>query len=109
MSEQDLIPFLSIFAGVVLVFLLVWFYAVPLLGRRRSHLEQRINHHAEDSSHSIVLDELPGEEPTGAAARFDRGFERLVARTGLDLTPAFALAIILFCGVLLGAFVFVWR
>jgi tight adherence protein B len=107
MSERDLIPFLAIFAGVGLLFVLIWFYLVPAIQRRRAHMQQRIG--STESSHSIVLDELPGQEPKDWVSRFDRGFQRWVARTGLDMSPNLALAIIVFCGVLLGAIVLVWR
>jgi tight adherence protein B len=108
MSEQDLMPFLAIFGAVALLVALVWLYVLPVLRRRREHLEHRMNGHT-DSSDSVELIHLPAQQPTGVAARFDRGFERWVARTGLDLTPGLALAIILFCGVLVGTIVFIWR
>jgi tight adherence protein B len=109
MSESTLLPFLAVFAGVGIFFLVLWYIVSTILTRRRERMRRRIGG-TSDSDISIVLDELPGQAPPpDLSTKVNRGFDRMIERTGLDLSPPMALAIIVFFGVVLGAFVFVWR
>lgn len=102
--SNDLIIFLIVFGSASGLFLLIWLYVAWRIRRRAELLERRLA--SSDSDQAIVLSP-PSRE--GWAARLDRGFEQMVWRTGLDLDPPMALAIIFIMGVLLAAAVFVWR
>jgi tight adherence protein B len=106
MSSDTLLPFLAVFAAAGLLFLAIWYIVGSILRSRRELMQRRM---AGDSEPSIMLEELPGQAPRDMSTKINRGFDRMIERTGLDLNPAMALAIIVFFGVLLGAAVFIWR
>lgn len=102
MPQDTLTLFLAIFAATVLAFMAVWVLVTAMLARRRGEMQRRIG--ADDT------DTLVASTPdTGSVSRFDIGFNNMIARTGLEMDPALALGVILFCGVILSAAVFVWR
>jgi tight adherence protein B len=107
MSDETLIPFLAVFAAVGFLFLAVWYIVVTILNRRRQMMQRRMG---TDSEPTLMLDELPGQgPPRDMSTKINRGFDRMIERTGLDLSPTMALAIMVFFGVVLGAIVFVWQ
>jgi tight adherence protein B len=109
MPNEILIPFVAVFAACVRIFLAVWFIVSSALARRRELMERRL-HGNLDNEPTIILDEVLARRATGGLAkRFDFFFEQFVARTGLDLPPSLALGLIVFCGVALAGFTFVWR
>jgi Flp pilus assembly protein TadB len=109
MSNEMLIPFVAVFAACVMLFLAVWFFVSTALTRRREQMQRRL-HGNLDYEGSILLDEVLARRSSGGwAKRFDFFFEQFIARTGLDLPPALALGLIVFSGVALGGFTFVWR
>jgi len=104
MPTDALIAFLVILAIGAIVFLALWLGIGAWLARRREHLRRRM---ARSDSEQTIL--LPEPRAPGWSQRFDTGFERMVSRTGLDLDPTMALAIIFFCGVFLAAATLIWR
>jgi tight adherence protein B len=109
MPPEVLVPFLAVFTAVALLVLAGWLLIVRRRTRRREHLERRLGETG-DGEALLVLDEavLRGPPPS-LGRRVDRAFERMIARTGLDLQADLALAIILFAGIVLAVVVFVWR
>jgi tight adherence protein B len=108
MSSQTLIPFLAVFATVALLFVSVWIFVARWLARRRELLNRRLA--AGPAEQSILREEyLPGRQPRGWSSRFDLAFQRIVEHAGLNLDPGFVLGMIVLCGAILGAFMFVWR
>lgn len=105
MPEEILFPFLMIFAGIVLAFLAAWVIISAVVRGRRQHFERRMA--AGDSEPSLTL--IEGVGPQTFTQRMDTGFNAMVSRTGLDMDSALAMAIIVFSGVIVGAFMFVWR
>jgi tight adherence protein B len=108
MSDTTLLPLLAVFAAVGILFLAIWYIVSSLINQRRQLMQRRMGGTG-DSDPSIVLRELPGEAPTDLSTKVNRGFDRMIERTGLDMTPAMALAIIVFFGMVLAAVVFFWR
>jgi tight adherence protein B len=109
MSEEALVPFLGVFAATAMFLLAGWLVLAPVVARRRQAWKRRLSGAGEDAVPTLILDALPERRATAWSARFDRGFEQLIARTGLDLDANLALALILFSGVALAVLVFVWR
>jgi tight adherence protein B len=105
MPQEILVPFILIFAGVVVAFLAVWIIVSSIASRRRQHFERRMA--AGDSEPSLTL--IEGVGPQSLSQRMDTGFTTMISRTGLDLDSSLAMAIILFSGVILAAVMFVWR
>src|SRR5262249_44281116 len=90
MPETSLVPFLAVFAAAGIFFLLLWYLVSSLLTRRRERMRRRIGG-TSDSDISIVLDELPGRAPPpDLSTRVNRGFDRMIERTGLGLPPPLA-------------------
>jgi Flp pilus assembly protein TadB len=109
MSTETLIPFVAVFAASVMIFLAGWFFVSTALTRRREQMQRRL-HGNPDNEPSILLDEVLARRASGGwAKRFDFFFDQFVARTGLDLPPSLALGLIVFSGVALAGFTFVWR
>ena len=78
------------------------------LARRRELLNRRLA--AGPAERSILREEyLPGRQPRGWSSRFDLAFQRMVEHAGLNLDASFVLGMIVLCGAILGAFMFVWR
>jgi tight adherence protein B len=104
MGNNDVALF--VVAGVAAaVFLLSFVLINGALERRRRREEQRLHGRETDSESSGVLARAL---PTRAPGE-DRGFRRMVVRTGLEVGPAQALALILLTGVVLGAGLYLWR
>jgi tight adherence protein B len=101
--QNYLMPFLMLFAGFAALFLFIWVVVGMVVSRRREHMRRRMA--GGDSEPSL---EIP-PPPTTLSGRMDTAFARMVERTGLELDTTFALVIILFFGVILGAVFFVWR
>jgi tight adherence protein B len=109
MSDEALIPFLAVFFATAILFVLGWYYVTSAVSRRRAHQARRING-LSDSETTLVLPEaLPDQRPKSWLQRFDRGFDDMIAKTGLDLDTSLALALVVFCGVVPAAIMFVWR
>jgi len=104
MPQEYLTPFMLVFTGAAVFFLLVWFVFSVVLGRRREEFKRRMA--AGDSDASLTLIELP---PTTLGGRMDSAFTRMVERTGLDMDTTLALGIMLFFGVAAGAAMFIWQ
>src|SRR6266511_5044882 len=84
--------------GVALTFLAVFLLIRFISDRRRQRLERRLNGH--DSADSGVLVSADATIPdNGVFGKMDRGFDNMIRRTGLDLTPEQALAVIALLGV----------
>ncbi len=90
--------------GFLALFLLIRFFA----DRRRAHLERRFNGHDTADSGVLVSDPTTAP-PDGVFGRMDRGFDNMVRRTGLDLSPEQALGLIALLGVGLATALFLWR
>jgi len=109
MPTETLIQFLVIFAAAAFVILVVWSLVAAIRSRRGGPVERRLNGHESDATLTLP-DAVPGQ-----AARktwFQRArasFGDMVERTGWQLNPAMALALIVLFGVLPAAAVFVWR
>jgi tight adherence protein B len=109
MSQESLLPFMAIFIATAITFLLVWFFANSLRGRRRRELDRRINGHSDSEMTLTLTEALPGQPPKGFFQRLDAGFDDMIARTGLELDGGLALAIIVLCGMIPAGIMFVWR
>src|SRR5438874_628355 len=108
MASEMMIPFLAVFAGAGLAFFAIWYFVTSLLRQQRQHLEHRLG--ADDNEPPLLLERSASSRGANDwTTRVDTGFDQMVARSGLELTTNMALGIILFCGVTLGAFVFIWR
>jgi tight adherence protein B len=105
MNQNTMVLFVAGAAalGFLLLFLVVRFF----VDRRRAHMERRLNGH--DSEDSGVLVSAPPEAPDGLFGRMDRGFENMVRRTGLDLSPDQALALIALLGVSVATLLYLLR
>jgi tight adherence protein B len=109
MSDEALIPFVAVFVGAGLLFIVGWMFVTSQLARRRQRMDRRLSG-ASDSDVDITLaDSLPGRRQPTRTERFDRWFGDMVAKTGLDMDTSLALALIVFCGVLPAVIVFIWR
>ncbi|HMF14814.1 MAG TPA: type II secretion system F family protein, partial [Gemmataceae bacterium] len=104
MPQESMLPFMMVFTGIAVLVLLLWLVISAIVGRRREEFKRRMG--KDDSDASLTLIELP---PTTLSGRMDRGFARMVERTGLDMDTTLALGIILLFGVVCGAAAFVWR
>ncbi len=107
MSQEILVPFLGMFVGAALTFAALWVLIGGAVARRRERERRRLG--GEDTESPFHDEVLARQSEDGLAKRFDHGFEQMVARTGLDMAPALALGIILFCGVAVGGAALVWR
>jgi Flp pilus assembly protein TadB len=109
MSEEALIPFLAVFVGTGLLFIVGWYFTTARLARRRQRRERRLSGASDSDVDITLVDTLPGRRPATRAQRFDRWFAEVVAKTGLDMDTSLALALIVFSGVLPAVIVFIWR
>lgn len=111
MSEESLIPFLAVAAASAIVFMVVWFVVSGVLARRRAReLRRMMGSSASDSEHSLAVEELlPGAPGKTPVQKFDRSFDDMIGRTGLEMDTPLALALVVMAGVILAAIVFVWR
>jgi tight adherence protein B len=108
MPEVPVSMLLLAFAGAALLFVSIWIFVSWWLQRGQRRVARVLP--AEDSDHTIVLDDLyAGGGRFGSWERFRRAAAERLDRTELGLTPAEAVAVILFCGVVLAACVFFWR
>ena len=84
------------------------FFLVRRRGERRlAEWERRFKGGAEESG--LLLRPSQRQPPQGWAARFDRGFERLMEGTGFELNGGQALGLAVLLGVSLGAVLYLWR
>lgn len=90
--------------GLTLVVFFVW---RAMLERRRLRRERRLHGGTEDTS--VLARNLPRPPTPDLAGRIDQGFERLVQRSGLEVTPEQVLGLIVLLGVVLGAGLYLWR
>src|SRR5262249_49528603 len=104
MPQESMLPFMMVFTGIAVLVLFVWLVVTSIVGRRREEFKRRMA--KDDSDASLTLIELP---PTTLSGRMDRGFARMIERTGLEMDTTLALGIILLFGVVFGAAAFVWR
>lgn len=108
MPDEILFPFLAVAAGVGLLIMAGWYFTTVVLARRRRALKRRITG-PEDSEHTLLLEDQLARQRRGAAGRLDARFNLMIERTGMDLEPGLALAIMMLVGMALAAGVFVWR
>ncbi len=109
MTDDTLIPFLAVFTAASLGFLAVWYFISSVLIPRRRFMDRRLSGLSNPDLPLPGSGILIGEEGTSWRRRLDQRFENLIARTGLDIGAPMALALILFCGVVPAALLFVWR
>jgi len=99
-------------AGAVIMVYLVFRVLFP---QRESSIDRRLNDHdGGDSgvlvgSHTDVLFRRIRPEEESGMRRIDAGFDRMVARTGLDVSPSEILGLTALFGVLLFAGLYLWR
>ncbi|MCI0455826.1 MAG: type II secretion system F family protein [Gemmataceae bacterium] len=98
---------LLVAGGAALAFLAVFVLIRFFSDRQRAHMEHRLNGHDSADSAVLVSDTTP--PPAGVFDRMDRGFDSMVRRTGLDLTPEQALGLIALLGVAAATAMFLWR
>jgi tight adherence protein B len=98
---------LAVFVGTVILFVLIWWCASLYLANRRKQMQRRIKPQ-EDSDPTILLDDML-ESRGSWWQRFRRDVSERLVRTELGVEFVEALAIVLFCGVVLAAIVFFWR
>ncbi len=103
---NDVVIFVAIFGAATGLVLLVWYLISTRLGKRREALDKRMN--GADSEPTLLLTEQAAQ-PRGLFGQLDASFNAMIARTGLDLEPPLALAIIMFFGIGLAILVFIWR
>jgi tight adherence protein B len=110
MLSDTLIQFLLIFAAAAFVILVVWSLVAAIRSRRRGGpVERRLNGHESDATLTLP-DAVPGKAARKTWFQRTRAsFGDMVERTGWQLDPLLALAVIVLCGVLPAAAVFVWR
>jgi tight adherence protein B len=95
---------LTVVAAVSMFCFSVWFLVSSARQRRRKLEDHRLAADEDGNGEGRLL--LANRVPEGGLAAW---WWRLIQRTGLDLYPATALAIVVLCGTLLGGFVFLWR
>ena len=109
MNDDTLFPFLAIFASAGTLFFVIWWAFASMIRSRRTHMEHRMS--GGDSTERPILREDfdPGRPDAAPTAPMDLGFQRMIARTGLDIDSSAALGIIVFCGTALATGLFLWR
>jgi tight adherence protein B len=104
--------------GVAGVFLVVYFLARALFARRGSKVQKRLRGSGSgfgSGSASASFDNvfkprsLMGTGEQGWATRFDKKFDRMIVRTGTELTSQEALGLICLIGSVLGALSYLYR
>jgi len=76
-----------------------------LFSKSEDAAKDRLGDGADSQAEILILDR---REPTGLG-RIDNAFERMMFRTGLDMTPPQALALMALLGVALGGVLYLWR
>ena len=104
MPFNVLLPFLAVFGFTALAVLAVWLFVSWRIERRRKFLEHRMGTEASDEVSFIVP-----PDPSTWSGRFDRGFQRLIERTRLDLDPLSSSGVVLLVGVITAGIIFIWR
>lgn len=102
MPQEILIPFLIVFAGCFALVMAFWLIVGSVTGRRRKPAGSA-------SEPSLLLAEIPEKKTDGIANQMDNSFAQMIARTGIDMSQAAALMIIVLFGVLAAGAVFVWQ
>jgi len=97
---------LAAFVSVLTLGLFLWIGR--LLEKRRAALERRLRGEGVGSDSDIVLGSA-ATPPQGWSGRLDRAFDSMIQRTGLEVEPAQALALIALVGVALATVLFLWR
>ncbi len=109
MNEVNLTTMLLAFLGAASVFLVMWMLVSWYLSSRQVEAQRRMRP-AEDSDPTLLLNDLRGVGGRYSWwVRLKRTLHERLERTELRLEVAEAAAIVLFCGVVLGAIVFFWR
>jgi tight adherence protein B len=109
MPDESLVPFLAVFLATAVLFLIGWFVVASWLARRRELAARRLAE-SSDNEPTLLLPETATDEQTpGLLKRFDRGFDDMISKSGLDIDRMMALALTLFCGVVPAAVMFIWR
>jgi tight adherence protein B len=109
MPEIPLTTLFAVFVAAAMLFGVIWIAVSWWLERGRHRMAQRTRP-ADDSDPTILLDETYGRGARFPGwERFKRTAAERLERTELGLTPAEALAMTLFCGVVLAAVFFFWR
>jgi Flp pilus assembly protein TadB len=109
MPLETFIPLALVFATVMVVFLGGWWLINRQLAKRREELRRRMSAGV-DSDPALFLDDYVGKpaEP-GFFGGMMSSFDRFIERTGLDLLPQTAFAIIVLAGAATALLVFIWR
>jgi len=109
MTDESLIPFLAVFVATALLFAVGWLVATAAFARRRTQAARRMAAHSDSETTLLLPDAETDEQTRSVRSRFDRGFDDMISKSGLDLDTALALALTLFCGVVPAAIMFIWR
>lgn len=92
--------------GVVLGILVVFFIVRYFVDQHEKKLE-RLGKKEPDSG--VLVRRMDAERGMTATGRFDRSFDRMIERTGLELTPTQALGIMLLTGIVVAAIFYLAR
>ena len=98
---------LALFVSALALGIFLW--VGRLLERRREALRRRLRSQDTGSDSELALDSAVPTKPERWSGRMDTAFDRMVLRTGLELEPSQALALIALIGVGLAAVLFLWR
>ena len=98
---------LALFVSALALGIFLW--VGRLLERRREALQRRLRSQDTGSDSELALDSAVPTKPERWSGRMDTAFDRMVLRTGLELEPSQALALIALIGVGLAAVLFLWR
>lgn len=93
-------------AGFVLAIILV---VRDVLERRRAYWEQRWQNTEDETEGNTLARLAAGNRPRGPAERLDDSFTAMIRRTGLNLSPEQAVAVMLLFGVLVAAALVLYR
>jgi tight adherence protein B len=94
---------IAVAVGALLLFLLVRYLS------RFFTLGSTAEPVAEGDSGILSKSPVLPKEPDNFTARMDSGFEKMIIRTGLNITPQEALGLMALCGMVLAAVFYLWR
>lgn len=97
---------LGAFAAVLVLGLFLWIR--NLLERRRVLMQRRLKGVSTGSDAEITLSAI-SPKPAGWTDRLDNAFDSMILRTGMDMDPAQALALIVLTAVGLAGILYLWR
>jgi tight adherence protein B len=97
-------------AGLVFaVSLGIFLWITRVLEKRRAEMQRRLRGSSTGSDAELSLDAALAARSRGWMGRMDGGFESMVRRSGLEVEPDQALALIALAAVGLAAILFLWR